>query len=82
MYSRVVCVQPVGLAVAQLAKTTFFASGDEAGVRQTRRSAFGRPKVDPTGAGQDGEAQKAPQATFSNERGAAWYGNTVDGIGG
>jgi hypothetical protein len=35
-----------------------------------------------SGAGQDGEAQKAPQATFSNERGAAWYGNTVDGIGG
>jgi hypothetical protein len=32
--------------------------------------------------GQDGEAQKAPQATFSNEQGAAWYGNTVDGIGG
>jgi hypothetical protein len=41
-----------------------------------------RPKVDPTGAGQDGGAQKAPQATFSNEQGAAWYGNTVDGIGG
>jgi hypothetical protein len=27
-------------------------------------------------------SEKAPQATFSNERGAAWYGNTVDGIGG
>jgi hypothetical protein len=27
-------------------------------------------------------SEKAPQATFSNEQGAAWYGNTVDGIGG
>src|SRR6266403_750846 len=50
--------EPVGLAFApatQLAKTTLFcpgraASGNEADVRQTRRSAFGRPKVDPQGA--------------------------------
>jgi hypothetical protein len=27
-------------------------------------------------------SEKAPQATFSKEQGAAWYGNTVDGIGG
>jgi hypothetical protein len=27
-------------------------------------------------------SEKAPQATFSNEQGAAWYGDTVDGIGG
>jgi hypothetical protein len=36
------------------------------------RSAFGRPEVDPKGAVQGGtEAQKAPQATFSNELGSA-----------
>src|SRR6267154_5112944 len=49
---------------AQLAKTTLFASGNEADVRQTRRSAFGRPQVDPKGAVQGGTGTKSAAGDF------------------
>src|SRR5258708_4003823 len=48
----------------QLAKTTLFASGNEADVRQTRRSAFGRPEVDPKGAVQGGTGTKSAAGDF------------------
>src|SRR5882757_1794377 len=49
---------------AQLAKTTLFASGNEADVGQTRRSAFGRPEVDPKGAVQGGTGTKSAAGDF------------------
>jgi hypothetical protein len=48
----------------QLAKTTLFASGNEADVRQTRRSAFGRPKVGPKGAVQGWSGTKSAAGDF------------------
>src|ERR1700674_1977979 len=59
--------EPIGLAfppATQLAKTTLFASGNEADVRQTRRSAFGRPEVDPKGAVQGGIGTKSAVGDF------------------
>jgi hypothetical protein len=48
----------------QLAKTTFFASENEADVRQTRRSAFGRLQVDPTGAVQGRYGTQTRRSAF------------------
>src|SRR4030088_1508821 len=54
------CTSPA----AQLAKTTLFASGNGADVRQTRRSAFGRPEVDPKGAVQGWRGTKTAAGQF------------------
>ena len=50
--------------VAQPAKTTLFAGGNGADVRQTRRSAFSRPKVDPEGAVQGWRGTKSAAGDF------------------
>jgi hypothetical protein len=55
-----------GESPAQAAKVTPFAAGNEADVRQIRRSEFGRPKVGPQGAGQGPAGTIMAAGHFSN----------------
>ncbi len=56
------------LPAAQAAKTTLFAAGNGADVRDKRAgSAFGRREVDRTGAVQGRTGAKRPQARFADK---------------
>jgi hypothetical protein len=54
--------------VAQAAKVAPFVAGNEADVRQIRRSEFGRPEVGPQGDGQGPAGAKTAAGRFSNEQ--------------